>query len=106
MSEVLSEVIEQVYKNKRMLVGIKCDICERLIPAIKDPVTGRYSNLYYTTTTGHYEWFNDSCDSIENHDICPECIDKFVGDYLKSTKYNSAYIEVKRHIVYPKVHWD
>ena len=106
MSKILSDVVKKVYRNKRILTAIQCDRCGCQIPAELDLTTNRYSNPYYQVTTGHHEWFNDSCDSIEHRDICPGCIVTVLEEYIKSTKYDSAYIDIKRRIVYPEQHFE
>ena len=86
------------------VAGIKCDICGRVIKAPSE--LDRYNWLddkykFYVVATGHNDWGNDSCDSIEHYDICPECITKFVSDYLTDMKgYKSAYIEINTMHVY------
>ena len=103
MSEILSEVVEEVYKKKRKLTGIRCDVCDNIIHA------GKYctdENEYYRVMTGHHDWGNDSCESIEHLDICPRCIDKFVTDYLKNEDYDSAYIDINREHVYLTDRWE
>lgn len=103
MSEILSEeIVDVIRARKTTLAGIKCDCCEKIVPARSGYV---HENEYYDVTTGHHEWGNDSCDSIEDYDICPDCIGRFVTDYLNKTGYASAYIEVERRHVYPSDRW-
>ena len=70
-----------------------CDICNSIIDD---------DNNYWELTTGHHDWGNDSCDSIEHFDICSEaCLRKKFDEYIReSMKYlggcNSMYFEVKR----------
>lgn len=94
-----------VYRTVCELIGVKCDICGRVIesPSKEDQynwMDDKYK--YYSVVTGHYDWGNDSCDSIRYYDICPECITKFVSDYLTDKKgYRSAYINIEtKHLYY------
>ena len=96
MSKMLSKEVKEVVTAKvRMLEGILCDKCGKVIPA------DRYAtpmNRYYEVTTGHNDWGNDSFESREYHDICPECIGKFVADYFCDPKRghnDTLYIEVQ-----------
>ena len=78
-------VVRTVYK----LAGVKCDVCGRVIePPTKE---NRYHWMdndykYYSVTTGHNDWGNDSCESIKHYDVCPDCINKFVAEYLGDKK--------------------
>ena len=87
MSNILSEEREEVvYRVKRKVTGVKCDKCGQVIR----------KNKYFEVLTGHNDWGNDSCDSVERHDICPDCINKFVADYLEETmKSDTAYIDIE-----------
>ena len=96
--------VEVVYRTKRTEKGIRCDVCERFIEA-DDDWASRERRKYFKVMTGHRDWGNDSCDSIEHLDICPNCIDKFVSDYLHDGS-DTAYIEIETELTYPNVHWD
>lgn len=94
-------VVRTVYK----LAGVKCDVCGRII----EPPTRENrchwmddDHKYYSVTTGHHDWGNDSCESIKHYDVCPDCINKFVAEYLDNKKgYRSAYIEIQtKHVYY------
>lgn len=79
------------------LDGIRCDICGKIIPAPKsyiEQLDDKYK--YYIITTGHHDWGNDSHESIKCRDVCPDCVMKFVQEYLQNKNaYRSAYIEVE-----------
>ena len=81
-----------------------CDICKTVIyekkydtdSSMGDPIQ------YYKVTTGHYDWGNDSVDSIKTYDICsPECmaviIDKYYDrSYCKNSGMgNTEYIVIE-----------
>lgn len=100
MSKVYSdEVKEVVYKKKRMITGVGCDICGKLIPPY-EKWTHNEDSLYFDVMTGHHDWGNDSCESIEHRDICPDCIDKFVSDYLRDCS-DTGYLEIEKEFVSP-----
>lgn len=105
MAVVLSETSEQVvYKTKRIETGVKCDICGKFIEATEKWYPGDPTK-YYEVSTGHHDWGNDSWESIEHKDICPDCIDKFVIEYLE-TGSGTAHIEIETAHTFPRYHWD
>lgn len=91
------EVVSTAYKITKTLTGVECDICKRIIPVSRPT---HDSTKYYEVTTGHRDWGNDSCDSVEIKDICPDCILGFVGEYLK-TRSRTAYINIETMMAYP-----
>ena len=52
---------------------------------------------FFRITTGHNDWGNDSCESIEHHTYCRECLAKPINAYLARTKVgkDTEYIEVE-----------
>jgi hypothetical protein len=93
MNDCKEVVISKKYKVK----GIQCDSCEREIPAI-----AMYDKKckYFNVTTGHHDWGNDSCESREHFDICPDCIKQFTADYLEKCS-GSMYIEIETEYATP-----
>lgn len=91
------------YKIEQTEDGIWCDICGKLIKADGD-WHSRKDRKYYVARTGHADWGHDSCESVESKDICPDCIGKFVTDYLKGGS-NTAWIDIETMITYPRKHW-
>lgn len=78
--------------NDEVLESVTCDICNARI--------GK-GVFYFDITTGHYEWGNDSCESIESFQACcPECLKRFIdNDFAKMREvYHSAYINVESDI--------
>lgn len=88
---------EVVVSREYKITGVKCDICERIIPGYmyRDDKA-----IYFRVTTGHNDWGNDSCESIEHFDICPECAKKFVTEYLENC-CDTKYIEIETEYAYP-----
>jgi len=88
------KVIEKIEKRS-VVVGRVCDICGRPIP----PSFGTWElKPYYRITTGHYDWGNDSCDSVETLDVCsPACAIEFVSEYLNERydSRNSSYLNIE-----------
>lgn len=68
-----------------------CDVCDREINIHKG---------YWTLTTGHHDWGNDSCESIEHFDICSDaCLRKKFDEYVSDSdlnNHNTMYFEVER----------
>lgn len=106
MALILSETgKEVVYKTQRVEKGVKCDICGKFIEANDKPLSKNDSRLYYSVSTGHRDWGNDSWESRKDYDICPECIEKFVGDYLRNCS-STGYIEIDTEHTWPTKHFD
>ena len=96
--KVMKEVEETVSS-----VGI-CDICGKEFNY--KPGLGREKRArYYHIRTGHYDWGNDSCESVESRDACcDECLSRFTQEWLKDEDVidsDTAYIEINkdRHIL-------
>ena len=101
MSEILSETTETVLKVKRNVTGVRCDVCEKIVP-VNRGVVSRYFNV----RTGHNDWGNDSCDSVESQDICPDCINKFVTEYLRDSVGTTRYIDIETSYARPYERWE
>lgn len=100
---ILGNVTETVILKKRKVEGIECDICHRIIQADGDYRTVE-KRRYFRVTTGHHDWGNDSCESIECRDICPECVNNFVAEYLGKIKNtDSNYIDIETVYAYPHI---
>lgn len=102
MSNICSKEIEEVaVRKRRKIMGIKCDCCDKEIPALP---LNKGGNKYYYVTTGHNDWGNDSWESRKHHDICPDCINKFTADYLRSGS-TTAYIEIETKYAHETYEW-
>ena len=81
------EVTENVLVGETMY----CDVCKKEIEK---------GNGYWEVVTGHHDWGNDSCESVESFDVCSDvCLMMKFGEYIDRSggdKYNTEYIEVER----------
>lgn len=94
-------VTSTAYKITKTVVGIECDICGKIIPVPDEYCYDHARSRYYEVTTGHHDWGNDSIDSIETVDVCPDCVNKYISDYLANVIHsNSAYLKVYNKLVY------
>lgn len=77
--------IHNVTLEKEVIIGIKCDICGR-------DIHGRY----WTLISGHRDWGNDSCDSVEHFELCSEkCVQSKIKDYFKDCEHShTQYFEL------------
>ena len=84
-----SKYTRKVTKEVTETYGLKitCNICGRTICDFDNtPPKDRFGDVvdYFTLTTGHYDWGNDSCDSVEQEDICSEdCVKTALIRYLR-----------------------
>lgn len=82
-----------------------CDACNKLIYkrriGERNGWTGNTVS-WYRVTTGHYDWGNDSCDSVENNDICAECLPTLLDAFTKETngKQNTKYINIEHRYLH------
>lgn len=98
-------MIDQIKESKMIKQDVvisevcRCDICNNMIYKKKENANnGAHLINYFYLTTGHYDWGNDSIESMQNYDICSaECLhkalDKFLRDFIDS---NTAYFEVSK----------
>lgn len=73
--------IEVKTKSIRNVEYLRCDKCDKVI------FPGQYRDdkcKYIRVHTWHNDWGNDSVDSDEYVDLCPECACKYVSDYIKN----------------------
>lgn len=80
---------------------ITCDICGKVIcdfDANPPKSSTGESAEYFALTTGHYDWGNDSPDSIQCIDICSEdCVKTALIRYFKGAQgSNTAYFELSK----------
>ena len=86
---------EIIYKHRRLVEGVECDICKKIIL----PQSWRSPECqYFRVITGHHDWGNDSIDSINHYDICPCCVGKFMTDYTSGVN-GTEYLDVETRYV-------
>jgi hypothetical protein len=77
---------------------IICDGCNATIAHYTEDGTVRktYFDDCFYVITGHYDWGNDSHESVEEYYFCPECMDKVFEEYKKLClgRHNTRYIEI------------
>lgn len=78
---------------------IVCDVCDKELQYAQTEFVSPVA-VYYKITTGHHDWFNDSCDSINHKDACcDECLLKFTQEWFQNAEViesNTAYIEIHK----------
>lgn len=91
--KVMKEVEETISS-----IGI-CDVCGKEFN-YEPWLRGQKIASYYHITTGHHDWGNDSCESVESMDACSdECLSRFTQEWLKNEDVigsNTAYIEIHK----------
>ena len=98
MAVILSrEGVEFVYKTKKKIEEVRCDICNGPIPLM---TYGDKQSKYFRVMTGHYDWGNDSYESIEYYAVCPGCLGKFVSGYFTDSS-RTAYLNIETKYACP-----
>ncbi len=97
IKRITKKVIKEVMEVESEV--IVCNICGKEINYDEKTLMGPVGR-YYRIKTGHYDWCNDSCESIEYTDACcDECLSKFTQKWLKNEnviRSNTAYIEIHK----------
>lgn len=75
-----------VKKTKRIAEKVTCDVCGKIIADKKNRWAG-----YWTLTTGHNDWGNDSCESYEDFDLCSkDCVQEKLNEYFDNCKHSNT----------------
>ena len=82
--------------------GDKFDDSESLSPKqfleYKKPVS------YYVVTTGHNDWGNDSCESVDRKVVCPKCLTEEYSEYVNNINnaniWNTMYMNIEHEANY------
>lgn len=83
-----------------------CERCGKLIQKFMGdhfreeytpPAYGKEEVHWYEVTTGHHDWGNDSCESIDTKIVCPRCITEEYSDYIdRSCNHgNTEYMDIQ-----------
>lgn len=94
---------KKVTKYLERIVKTKCDICEKEIPNFE--IGKKEKSRFFRVTTGHNDWGNDSCDSIEEYAICTDCIQDFVKNYIKKVN-GTEYINIETYYASEEKYFD
>lgn len=82
--------------KKDVTVGLErtCDVCGKLILKKNEDKITCCIGKHWGLTIGHYDWGNDSCDSVEQYDICSaECLEKELQKYVQ--RGGTAFFDVE-----------
>lgn len=97
IKKITKKVLKEVEEIESEV--IICDVCGKELRYTQKTFMGSVAE-YYKITTGHYDWGNDSCESIEHKDACcDECLSIFTQKWLKNSDViasNTAYIEIHK----------
>ena len=99
------EITREVYETVRkvhIMDDIYCDICKKRIGKLNGKNYKQeqlFEQHYFRVVTGHHDWGNDSCDSLQAFDLCSEiCLcDYFDNQYLNDCKNsNTQYLNIEQ----------
>ena len=102
---MIERITEKRLVEQEVTVGglCTCDICGKTIYEINDTFPIKLTKRtrhdeYWHLITGHNDWGNDSCESVETLDLCSkECCIKALDNYLYeySGTRNTGYFELR-----------
>lgn len=93
----LGKEVEVKIATPRIVEYMRCDGCGKKI--IPSPGFGSETESEYVEmTTGHRDWGNDSCDSVEVYHYCKKCAAKKASEYILGLR-GSAYLELSREVL-------
>lgn len=95
-----ASVTSTAYRVTRTMTGVECDVCHKIIP-VRTRCRQDNEGRYFEVTTGHRDWGLESPESIETLDICPECVGKYISDYLKGCS-DTGYVNVETEVVWAR----
>ena len=103
---MVETIKKKVVKEVDEIAGEECtcDICNKTIYSYtfgkaKTPGATLEEVKYWHAYTGHYDWGNDSVDSIEHFDLCsPQCCKELMGRYIEEncTESRTAYLNISK----------
>lgn len=102
MSEKIQYKSTMVEQKVPYITELCCDKCKKII---KRKISCEFKNIrkisndrveWYDVTTGHHDWGNDSIDSIQDSNICTDCIDDILAEFKDKASGNTTrYIEIE-----------
>ena len=88
--------IEVKTKSIRKVEYLRCDeCCKKILPSEYRNEKSRYVRIH----TWHNDWGNDSVDSHQYGDYCPECAKSFVSTYMDRMR-GSEQLELENKYLY------
>lgn len=92
------KVEKTVVVDETICEVLVCDVCGKEFALVcpKGETHKRFD--YFSLTTGHYDWGNDSVDSISHYDLCSEeCVKKKLNEYFADCNhYGTAYFNLEQ----------
>ena len=82
-------VVKEVDKS------IVCDGCGVKLHDFSVKDFGGKQTSYYSVSTHHHDWGNDSRDSFEDFDYCEECLPEAFEEYYKMRNKGSESFDVE-----------
>ena len=98
---MINKITKKVVKEVEQVVSEEfvCDVCGKR-GNYKSSTCGYEKITYYRITTGHCDWGNDSCDSVEHKDACcTDCLLKIFSEWLNDGDVkcsDTAYININK----------
>lgn len=101
---MINKITKKVVKEVEQIVSEEfvCDVCGKK-GNYESLIRGLEKTCYYRITIGHYDWGNDSCDSIEYKDACcTDCLLKIFNEWLNNEEVKRSdtayiYLNKERH---------
>lgn len=82
--------------TERKLEYLRCDRCHKKIEENQNNPKLETSKRYFYVVVYHYFYDEDNVDNFQQHfDICEDCIDKFIREYLLDENNIDYNIEIK-----------
>lgn len=98
IKKITKKVLKEVEEVENEV--IICDVCGKELQYVHTAFVPIPVAVYYKITTGHNDWCNDSCESIDHKDACcDECLSRFTQEWLQNAEViesNTAYIEIHK----------
>ena len=104
----------QVTQKEVYIETLRCDRCKKVIykkygDKFDDNNRSFLSDYrkpvsYYVVTTGHNDWGNDSCESVDTKVVCPKCLTEEYSNYVslinEANIWNTMYMNIQHEANY------
>lgn len=105
---------KQVTQKEVYIETLRCDRCKKVIykkygDKFDDNNRSFLSDYrkpvsYYVVTTGHNDWGNDSCESVDTKVVCPKCLteeySKYINEVNEANIWNTMYMNIEHEANY------